>query len=52
MAQTEGRRDFDRSYKRGAVMGLTVAEAFILLSFCLLLLFRAPRKIAAGGAGW
>lgn len=32
-------RGFDRSYKRGAVMGLTVAEAFILLSFCLLLLF-------------
>lgn len=36
--QGEG-RGFDRSYKRGAVMGLTVAEAFILLSFCLLLLF-------------
>ena len=34
-----GGRGFDRSYKRGAVMGLTVAEAFILLSFCLLLLF-------------
>jgi endonuclease YncB( thermonuclease family) len=32
-------RGFDRSYKRGAIMGLTVAEAFILLSFCLLLLF-------------
>lgn len=32
-------RDFDRSYRRGAIMGLTVAEAFILLSFCLLLLF-------------
>ncbi|MFT4013650.1 MAG: hypothetical protein QM682_09650 [Paracoccus sp. (in: a-proteobacteria)] len=29
----------DRSYRRGAVMGLTVAEAFILLAFCLLLLF-------------
>lgn len=39
MAQTEGGRGFDRSYKRGAVMGLTVAEAFILLAFCLLLLF-------------
>ena len=39
MAQSEGGRGFDRSYKRGAVMGLTVAEAFILLSFCLLLLF-------------
>lgn len=39
MAQTDGGRGFDRSYKRGAVMGLTVAEAFILLSFCLLLLF-------------
>lgn len=35
----DGGRGFDRSYKRGAVMGLTVAEAFILLSFCLLLLF-------------
>lgn len=32
-------RGFDRNYKRGAVMGLTVAEAFILLAFCLLLLF-------------
>lgn len=30
---------FDRSYRRGAVLGLTVAEAFILLAFCLLLLF-------------
>lgn len=29
----------DRAYRRGAVMGLTVAEAFILLAFCLLLLF-------------
>lgn len=28
-----------RDYKRGAVMGLTVAEAFILLTFVLLLLF-------------
>ena len=28
-----------RDYKRGAIMGLTVAEAFILLAFCLLLLF-------------
>lgn len=28
-----------RDYKRGAVMGLTVAETFILLSFILLLLF-------------
>jgi len=26
-------------YRRGAIMGLTVAEAFILLAFCLLLLF-------------
>ncbi|WP_054007830.1 thermonuclease family protein [Cypionkella psychrotolerans] len=34
-----GSGGFDRSYKRGAIMGLTVAEAFILLSFCLLLLF-------------
>ncbi len=32
-------RGFDRNYKRGAIMGLTVAEAFILLAFCLLLLF-------------
>lgn len=32
-------RGFDRSYRRGAIMGLTVAEAFILLAFCLLLLF-------------
>lgn len=32
-------RGFDRNYRRGAVMGLTVAEAFILLAFCLLLLF-------------
>ena len=29
----------DRSYRRGAVMGLTMAEAFILISFALLLLF-------------
>lgn len=28
-----------RAYKRGAIMGLTVAEAFILLTFVLLLLF-------------
>lgn len=34
-----GGRGFDRNYKRGAIMGLTVAEAFILLCFCLLLLF-------------
>lgn len=33
------RRGLDRDYKRGAIMGLTVAEAFILLAFCLLLLF-------------
>lgn len=33
------RQNSDRSYKRGAIMGLTVAEAFILLAFCLLLLF-------------
>lgn len=38
-SQKDGGRGFDRSYKRGAIMGLTVAEAFILLSFCLLLLF-------------
>lgn len=29
----------DRSYRRGAVMGLTLAEAFILVAFALLLLF-------------
>lgn len=29
----------DRSYRRGAVMGLTMAEAFILIAFALLLLF-------------
>lgn len=29
----------DRSYRRGAIMGLTMAEAFILISFALLLLF-------------
>jgi len=28
-----------RSYRRGTIMGLTVAESFILLAFCLLLLF-------------
>lgn len=31
--------DTDRSYRRGAIMGLTMAEAFILISFALLLLF-------------
>lgn len=35
----KGAQASDRSYRRGAVMGLTVAEAFILLAFCLLLLF-------------
>lgn len=39
MKQPDSGRGFDRNYKRGAIMGLTVAEAFILLSFCLLLLF-------------
>ena len=29
----------DRSYRRGAIMGLTLAEAFILIAFALLLLF-------------
>lgn len=29
----------DRSYRRGAIMGLTIAEAFILIAFALLLLF-------------
>ncbi len=37
--QPSDHRGMDRSYNRGAVMGLTVAEAFILLAFCLLLLF-------------
>ncbi len=30
---------FNRSYRRGAIMGLTMAEAFILIAFALLLLF-------------
>lgn len=29
----------DRNYRRGAIMGLTMAEAFILIAFALLLLF-------------
>lgn len=29
----------DRNFRRGAVMGLTIAETFVLLIFCLLLLF-------------
>lgn len=29
----------DRNYRRGAIMGLTIAEAFILIAFALLLLF-------------
>lgn len=29
----------DRNYRRGAIMGLTMAEAFILICFALLLLF-------------
>lgn len=32
-------QDTDRSYRRGAVMGLTMAEAFVLIAFALLLLF-------------
>lgn len=39
MRQTDRSAGSHRAYKRGAVMGLTVAEAFILLSFVLLLLF-------------
>lgn len=39
MAIRETGLGWSRDYKRGAVMGLTVAEAFILLSFILLLLF-------------
>lgn len=35
--ETNGQRD--SSYRRGAVMGLTLAEAFILIAFALLLLF-------------
>ena len=31
--------DQTRNYRRGAIMGLTLAEAFILLAFALLLLF-------------
>lgn len=29
----------DRNYRRGAIMGLTMAEAFVLIAFALLLLF-------------
>lgn len=29
----------DRNFRRGAIMGLTIAESFVLLVFCLLLLF-------------
>jgi len=32
-------KHIDRGYRRGAIMGLTVAEAFILIAFLLLLLF-------------
>lgn len=39
MPQGKSGSGSSRDYKRGAVMGLTVAEAFILLSFILLLLF-------------
>ena len=35
--QTNGQRD--SSYRQGAIMGLTMAEAFILIAFALLLLF-------------
>lgn len=34
-----GQQANDRSFRRGAIMGLTIAESFILLVFCLLLLF-------------
>ena len=36
---TLGDHDRGRGYRRGAVMGLTIAEAFILITFALLLLF-------------
>lgn len=39
MAIRNSKLGSSRDYKRGAVMGLTVAEVFILLSFILLLLF-------------
>ena len=41
MAQgfAENQQSSDRNFRRGAVMGLTIAESFILLAFCLLLLF-------------
>lgn len=39
MRRNEESGGSSRDYKRGAIMGLTVAEAFILLSFVLLLLF-------------
>jgi outer membrane protein OmpA-like peptidoglycan-associated protein len=32
-------QDSDRNYRRGAIMGLTMAEAFVLICFALLLLF-------------
>lgn len=30
---------FERQYRRGAIMGMTMAEAFVLIAFALLLLF-------------
>lgn len=45
MLGMRGHRDLtgasDRQFRRGAVMGLTIAEAFILISFILLLLLGA-----------
>jgi flagellar motor protein MotB len=39
-------REQDSAYKRGVVLGLTLAEVIILIVFCLLLLFAATWKMA------
>jgi len=38
MPRLPSRIDTDRNYRRGAIMGLTVAEAFMLIAFALLML--------------
>lgn len=38
MRRTPSRIDADRNYRRGAIMGLTVAEVFMLIAFALLML--------------
>lgn len=37
----------DRAYKRGTVLGFTLAEVVILIVFCLLLLFASSLKLAS-----